>query len=56
MKFISLKEFKIEQQIQRRKQRETLRQECQKYEVIFNLKNTKKSESILIMSVKAIMK
>src|SRR5436305_7097250 len=54
MKSTSLKEFKIEQQTQRRKQRETLRQERQKYGVTLNLKNTKKPKSILSMSAKDI--
>ena len=54
MKSTSLKESKIEQQTQRRKQRETLRQERQKYGVTLNLKNTKKPESILTMPAKDI--
>ena len=54
MKSTAQKEFKIEQQTQRRKQRETLRQERQKYGVTLNLKNTKKPESILTMPAKDI--
>ena len=54
MKSTTLKESKIEQQTQRCKQRETLRQERQKYGVALSLKNTQKPESILAMPAKEI--
>jgi hypothetical protein len=54
IKSTSLKESKIEQQTRRRKQRDTLRQERQKYGVTLSLKDTEKPESILAMSAKDI--
>jgi hypothetical protein len=54
IKSASVKESKIQQQTHRRKQREELRQERQKYGVTLSLKDTEKPESILTMPAKTI--
>jgi len=54
IKSTSLKESKIEQRTQRRKQQEALRQERQKYGVTLSLKDTEKPDSILAMPAKDI--
>ena len=54
VKLSSVKESKIEQQIQRRKWREEVRQERQKYGVTLSLKDIDKPEKILSMPAKSI--
>ena len=54
IKSSSIKESKIEQQTQRRKWREELRQERQKYGVTLSLKEIDKPEKILSMPAKSI--